>query len=471
MRSKSVTTHKGIDVMLDLDPTTIWSAIASNPLAKTAILADRHLGLEEFVDKHSQTLHAHYAQAGDDLDVEDARAAAASLWRYIQYLQRIRSLVAAPDPAPAIPGAATPVPAGRAGYGPKNTPGTGIFSEAALRRREALLNEAQDIAGMGSFVWDLRDDSLELSRPMCKMTGLDAKAFRDTMSETIIQRIHADDRDGFRQQIAAMIEQRRTWPVDFRFVRPDGRLLWLRTGSRFEFDEQGRPIRCLGVNQDITEQKRQEDALRESEARFRLLLEQTPSIAAQGYGPDGTVHYWNQAAETLYGYSAQEAIGRNIVELVIPPEMRGEVEQAIRHMAATGQVVPTGELSLLHKDGRRVPVLSSHAVIQVPGKEVELFCLDMDIADRKQAEEAVRKNQELFSLFMRHSPIYVYPQGCNGHREPRHPSQRQFRGDDRHRGSGDGGEDDGGAVSSRFCREDHRRRLGRRDQGRGPDRG
>ena len=78
-------------------------------------------------------------------------------------------------------------------------------------------------------------------------------------------------------------------------------------------------------------------ALRESEMRFRGLLQEIPSVAVQGYAPDGTTQYWNQASERLYGYTAREAIGRNLVDLIIPPEMRGDVEQADR-LASMGIV-------------------------------------------------------------------------------------------------------------------------------------
>lgn len=75
-----------------VDPAQIFRDIASDPEMTTAILADRHLGLETFVDMHSQTLRAYYARAGEDLGEEYARAAATALWEYIQDLRRIRSM-------------------------------------------------------------------------------------------------------------------------------------------------------------------------------------------------------------------------------------------------------------------------------------------------------------------------------------------------------------------------------------------
>ena len=141
------------------------------------------------------------------------------------------------------------------------------------------------------------------------------------------------------------------------------------------------------------EQEQAEAGLRQSEWRFRSLIQDVLSVAVQGYGADGTVQYWNQASERLYGYSATETVGKNLLDLIIPQEMRAEVQAAIRQMARSGQPIPASELSLMRRDGSRVPVFSSHAVVQLPGREPELFCIDIDLTARKQ-EEAARQRSE-----------------------------------------------------------------------------
>ena len=141
---------------------------------------------------------------------------------------------------------------------------------------------------------------------------------------------------------------------------------------------------------DITKRKQAESALRESELRFRSLLRNIPSISVQGYLQDGTTSYWNQASEQLYGYTAEEAIGANLLDLIIPPPMRDDVRAQLQHMFATGEVIPAGELQLQRKDGTPVHVFSSHAYIQVPGHPPEMFRIDIDISGRKAAEDEAR---------------------------------------------------------------------------------
>jgi PAS domain S-box-containing protein len=146
---------------------------------------------------------------------------------------------------------------------------------------------------------------------------------------------------------------------------------------------------CFGSN--ITESKRAQQLLLESEERFRNLMGNIEAVAVQGYNPDGTTQYWNKASEKLYGYSSQEAIGSNLLDLIIPSEMKEEVSKAIHEMAESGQPVPSGELLLVRKDGTSVPVISHHAIVKVPGRQQELFCLDIDITQRKQYEKQLQQ--------------------------------------------------------------------------------
>ncbi|MCV2360954.1 PAS domain S-box protein [Paucibacter sp. TC2R-5] len=146
---------------------------------------------------------------------------------------------------------------------------------------------------------------------------------------------------------------------------------------------------------DISERRQAELALQESEFRFHQVLRSITTVAVQGYRMDGRVSYWSPASERLYGYSAEEALGRHLLDLIIPPEMRDTVAEAIRQMAATGQPIPGGELTLRRKDGSRVAVISSRALMQAEGQEGELFCVDIDISERLAAEEALRRSDQI----------------------------------------------------------------------------
>ena len=170
------------------------------------------------------------------------------------------------------------------------------------------------------------------------------------------------------------------------YMTKEGEKGWVDNRKYPINNENGDIIGLYGIARDITRQKNTEDALKASEERFKNVLQDVLSIAIQGFSPDGTTQYWNHASELLYGYTAQEAIGRNIVDLIVPPEMRADVEQGIKYMAESGQPMPASEQTLLRKDGSEVTVFSSHVIVKVPGRIQELFCLDIDLTELKQKE-------------------------------------------------------------------------------------
>ena len=142
---------------------------------------------------------------------------------------------------------------------------------------------------------------------------------------------------------------------------------------------------------DIEERQLIEAALRESDQRFRRVLQDVGAVSIQGYLADGTVTFWNEASATLYGYSADEAVGANLRDLIIPEEMRDIVAKDVRRMVESGFPSESSELTLRRKDGTPVEVYSSHSVVQLPGREPELFCLDVDISERVRAHSRIEK--------------------------------------------------------------------------------
>ena len=182
------------------------------------------------------------------------------------------------------------------------------------------------------------------------------------------------------------------------------------------------------VAKDITERQKAEKFLKESEERFRNLMESVDAVAVQGYGLDGTTQYWNKASERLYGYTRQEAIGCSLLDLIIPPEMRHAVVEEMSKMCESGRPIPSGELLLMHKDGSRVPVISHHVIVKVPGREQELFCLDIDITERKQAETTLRQSEEKFRTLVNTAPFGIQLTDLEGKIVYSNPAHHQIQG-------------------------------------------
>jgi PAS domain S-box-containing protein len=158
--------------------------------------------------------------------------------------------------------------------------------------------------------------------------------------------------------------------------------------------EIGESCLILGLFRDITERKKAEEALKASEQQFRGLLENVDMVAVQGYDVERKVIFWNAASERLYGYSAEEALGRKLEDLIIPEPMRAEVVGLVTDWIENGNVIPPGELELQRKDGSLVPVHSSHVKQEDSQGNWAMYCIDVELTDIKKAHDQLLKAKE-----------------------------------------------------------------------------
>ncbi len=267
--------------------------------------------------------------------------------------------------------------------------------ENALKAKEESLERSQRIAGLGSYEVDLQSGHIMLSRECRRIIG-----FQDEDAVPIFSEksdiVHPDDQSRVSDVLTTNIPAGREFAVDFRIIRKDGAIRYVQNFLWPKKSEAGEVTGLIGTVQDITDKKIIEMELLDSEKRFRSVLDNASSMAVQGYSPDGTTQYWNEASTRLYGYTREEALGKNLLDLIIPPEMKADVKNAIAYMAGTGEAIPSSELSLMHKDGSRVNVYSSHTIVERANLEPELFCIDLDLSDLKKTEAALRESEGRF---------------------------------------------------------------------------
>ncbi len=131
----------------------------------------------------------------------------------------------------------------------------------------------------------------------------------------------------------------------------------------------------------------------ENDQRFKQLFDNTDGISVQGYNHKRQVTYWNRASEIIYGYSAEQAMGKRLEQLIIPEQMHTEVIAGINTWIAGGAAIPALELTLKKADGSPVTVFSNHFLFHKPDQQVELYCVDIDLTALKAAE---KDKQELY---------------------------------------------------------------------------
>ncbi|MBI4517749.1 MAG: PAS domain S-box protein [Deltaproteobacteria bacterium] len=221
---------------------------------------------------------------------------------------------------------------------------------------------------------------------------LGATEAADLIGKPILDFVHPDYRDLVTERVRhTAYEHQPASPVEEKFIRLDGSVVDVEVvGMPLTYG--GKPAVQLVVH-DITERKRAEEALRASEERYRELFENANDIV---YTHDLTGNFTsiNKAAERVTGYGREEAVGRNITELVVPEHLSVAIEATARKLA--GEATPPYELDILTKDGRKVPVEVSTRLVLREGKPVGVQGIARDITERKRTEEEIRRlNAEL----------------------------------------------------------------------------
>ena len=158
---------------------------------------------------------------------------------------------------------------------------TGVAMDLTERRRahdalvesERRLKEAQRIAALGSWDWDLVAGTLRWSVEVCRIFGLDAAAFGGTY-DAFVERIHSEDREAVREAVNHALSHADTaYSIEHRVVRPDGEVRVVHERGEVTFDAAGRPIRMLGTVHDITARKQVESDLQRALDEIEALKE------------------------------------------------------------------------------------------------------------------------------------------------------------------------------------------------------
>src|SRR5882757_2969933 len=262
-------------------------------------------------------------------------------------------------------------------------------TERRLRQSEAYLAEAQRLSHTGTWAFN-KTKTLYWSDEGYRLWGLDPLQGLPTR-ETIWQRIHPDDRDRVYEGVQEAIREKRDYTVEFRIVLPDGTVKYLQSCSRHLFSERGELVEVLGTHIDVTERKRAEEALRESEYKLRQIIDTVPGFLWSA-DPAGEPTHINQH---LLDYSGMrfEDFKHGGWEAFVHPDDFPETARALYHAIQTGtsyQAVnrlrrADGEFRWHHTRGE--PLRDRR------GRIVQWYGLSVDIDERKKAEERLRRSE------------------------------------------------------------------------------
>jgi PAS domain S-box-containing protein len=251
-------------------------------------------------------------------------------------------------------------------------------AEAALREQQTRLRLALEASAGGSWTWDLCTNDIywdDVFRGHFGFTPDERPSF-----ETWLARVHPEDRPTMRGGLDQTLQTSDSWDHTYRVVRPDGIVRWLQSLGRAERDPTGRATRLAGLELDITERRRIEDALQarreeEHDRTMRTLLE-TATQGIVSADARGMVVFANRAIEMMFGWAAEELIGQPI-ERLMPSLFRVDT-------------TPSGRFDVVgtRKDGSMFPIEVNLTQVPTPGGG-RAFAFVTDITERQRAALAL----------------------------------------------------------------------------------
>ncbi|QIB52035.1 EAL domain-containing protein [Pseudomonas sp. OIL-1] len=260
---------------------------------------------------------------------------------------------------------------------------------------------ALDASQMGIWELDIQSGLLNASARSAVLHRCSPNAWKGLIQTFMTVALKEDQRAMRRAFIAICRGRRRRHRLTYRISQPDGSLKWLEATARLDRDVEDKPLRLTGTLLDITERRRSEQALAESQRKFSELFQGAPEPYLLMYTDSGVIIELNRAFIRTFGYRLQDVIGTPLTETrLINPS--NDSQLTIAGLLA-GKAVHVDEIDVRHVNGRTHTCELSSALFTINRQQCTLVSLK-DITARKAAESALRASENKFSRAFRASP-------------------------------------------------------------------
>ncbi|GLC25189.1 PAS domain S-box protein [Roseisolibacter agri] len=269
-----------------------------------------------------------------------------------------------------------------------------VEGEARLARQQALLEESQRLAHVGSWEWDRRTDALTWSDEMFRLVGLPLPPAASP--RRFAELVHADDLELVLERFREGLATGRTLELEHRLVRADGTAITVHARTRMITDDTGRVVRVVGSVQDVSEHRAAQAALRLSQEQQLALLQSIPD-AAWLKDIEGRYVALNESAWRARGLGAADVLGRTAAEL-FPPDVVAERLAHDRAVLESG-----GPVLIEHQETGPDGAPRWYETVKAPyrdaaGSIAGTVGIARDITGRRRLEEQVRQSQKMDAL-------------------------------------------------------------------------
>lgn len=274
-------------------------------------------------------------------------------------------------------------------------------AEEALRESEERLRVTLEVTQIGVWEWNVKDDTWYASPTYYTMLGYEPVT-GPSDRKVWLKRGHPDDLEMVTNKIKDVLNGvSDSYSYEARIRHADGSFKWNRViGHTIEADAEGKPIRLAGVRVDITERKKAEEALQDSEEKFRQITENMLDAVSM-VDDKGIIRYASPSHQRIVGYKPEELAGRSVFDFVHPEDVEGI-------MASLGNIYEKREARyqyrFRHADGHYIwGEASAKAIVDDGGKISHFVIASTDITQRKVSEDALKQSEAKYKDLFEHT--------------------------------------------------------------------
>ncbi|HVL06976.1 MAG TPA: PAS domain S-box protein [Acidimicrobiales bacterium] len=253
------------------------------------------------------------------------------------------------------------------------------LANVALRESEAAMVEAQRVAGVGSFTFDVRTGAMWWTQEFSRIFGYPPET--EASAPLVMERLHPEDLPAVVLLWDRACSRLEPWETEVRIVHSDGAVRWVRSRGEPLAGPQGEVVSLQGTVQDITERRQARDKL-----GFQAHLLDAVGDAVIATDLDGTILYWGPGAEKLYGWPAPEVLGRSILE-VTPTVSSSSSAAEIMALLTQGKSW-SGIVELQRRDGSTfLAQVADTPVLDERERMTALIGISSDVTEREAAKD------------------------------------------------------------------------------------
>jgi PAS domain S-box-containing protein len=287
----------------------------------------------------------------------------------------------------------------------------------SLKKSESLYKQAEELAAMGNWSWDVAADKLEWTDQLYRIYGLEPKSEAMT-NDRFLSFVHPDDRDYVETGIDKLTSEK-SLDYTFRIITQDGITKWLRSIAQVLRNADGQVNFVFGTEQDITEQYKTQAELRESQNFIRKITDATPSIIASYNVNTGNYTFISEGVQKLLGYDPNEIMQKGIaflLEIIHPDDveiLQERTKMAIEKTAAAtdkNDTVMESTYRMKHANGgyRWFHTYGTIFDRNTAGKVEHILNISLDVTEQQEAIQTIKEQEYFIQQIADASPTILY---------------------------------------------------------------